>query len=228
MNFFAIFFLIFYYGSARNTSERFFLLSLFHSLFQPIFAWKEAMMIFSNFFEIFYFGSGRNPFERILLFSLFLGLSHSILAWNDAMLVFSNFLNFSAIFFNFLLRVGQEHIGTIFFIFSLSRPFPTYFAWKEAMTVFSNFFCYFFGIFFSGSGRNPLERILLFSLFLCLSHPILAWNEAMMVFSNFLNFFALFFEFSIMSQIGGTHRNDFFYFLPFSFFCNLSWLEKNP
>ena len=85
-------------------------------------------------------------------------------------------------------------------------------------------FCYFFGIFFSGSGRNPSEWFF-FSLFLGHSHPILAWKEATMVFSNFLNFFAIFLEFSIVGRVG-THQNDFFNFLSFSAFPNLFWLEK--
>ena len=37
---------------------------------------------------------------------------------------------FFQFFWNFLLRVQQERNGTIIFIFSLSRPFPTYFGLK--------------------------------------------------------------------------------------------------
>ena len=122
----------------------------------------------------------RSRSQRFLLFSLFLGLSPTLFWLEMKQWVFSNFLNFSAIFFNFLLRVGQEHIGTIFF---------------------------------------------LFSLFHSLSQPIFAWKGAMMVFSNFLNFFAIFLEFSFSGRVE-THRNEFRYFLSFSAFPVLFWLEK--
>ena len=89
--------------------------------------------------------------------------------------------------------------------------------------------CCFFEIFYSGSGRNPLERLFLFSLFLDISHPILAWKEAMIVFSNFLNFFVIFLEFFITSRVG-AHQSDFIFlfifFLSFSTFPNLFWLGK--
>ena len=52
LNFFAIFFGIFYYESGRNTSERFFF-SLFLNLYWPVLAWKETMMVFSNFLNFF-------------------------------------------------------------------------------------------------------------------------------------------------------------------------------
>ena len=48
-----------------------------------------------------------------------------------------------------------------------------------------------------------------------------------MVFLNFLNFFAIFLEFSITDWVG-TGRNDNFYFLSFSAFPDLFWLEKKP
>ena len=43
-------------------------------------------------------------------------------------------------------------------------------------------------------------------------------------FFNFLKFFAIFLEFSITRWVG-TKRNDIFYFLYFSTFFNLFWLE---
>ena len=103
-------------------------------------------------------------------------------------------------------------------------------AWNEAVIIFFNFFefcCYFFGIFYYASGRNGTEWQFLFSLFLSLFQPILAWNEAIMIFFNFLNFVAIFLEFSIMRRVG-TERNDIFYFLSFSAFSNLYWLELKP
>ena len=72
---------------------------------------------------------------------------------------------------------------------------------------------------------NTSERFFLFSIFLSLSQPTFAWKEAMMVFSNFLSVFAIFHEFSITGPLG-THRNNFFFFLTFSGFRNLFWLEK--
>ena len=47
-------------------------------------------------------------------------------------MVFFNFLNFFAILLEFSItrRVGTERNGPIIFIFSLSRPFPTYFGLK--------------------------------------------------------------------------------------------------
>ena len=51
--FFCFFFGILYFGSGRNTSERyFFLFSLFLGISEPILDWKEAMMVFYNFLNI--------------------------------------------------------------------------------------------------------------------------------------------------------------------------------
>ena len=62
------------------------------------------------------------------------------------------------------------------------------------------------------------------SLFLIFFQPILAWNEFLVVFFNFLNFFVIFLEFSI-THWAGTKGNNNFYFLSFSAFSNLFWLE---
>ena len=48
-----------------------------------------------------------------------------------------------------------------------------------------------------------------------------------MIFFNVLNFVAIFLEFSITRRVG-TKRNDNFYFLSFSAFPYLFWLEMNP
>ena len=81
-------------------------------------------------------------------------------------------------FWNFLLRIGMERNRTIISIFSISRPFPTYFGlkWK---------------------------------------HNGIVW---------YFDFFAPFMEFSITGRIW-TKRNDNFYFISFSAFSNLFWLE---
>ena len=70
-----------------------------------------------------------------------------------------------------------------------------------------------------------IETIILFSLFLNLSLPVLAWKEAIMVFLSFLNFFAIFFQFYTKGRVGND-RNDNFYFDSFSTIPNLFWLEK--
>ena len=82
-----------------------------------------------------------------------------------------------------------------FFIFSLSRPFPTYLAGEVAKMVvfgFFNFFCYFLEFSITswvGTHRNEF----FFSLFVGLPQQILAWKEATMVFFNFFEFFCYFF-----------------------------------
>ena len=114
-----------------------------------------------------------------------------------AKVVVFNFLNCFSIFWNFLLRVGKELIGTIFFffcfLFSLFLGLPQHIlAWKEATMVFFNFFeffCDFFWIFYCGLGRYSLERLYLFFLFLSVSQLIFAWKEAVMLF--FFNFLLL-------------------------------------
>ena len=125
----------------------------------------------------------------------------------------------------------------IFCILSLSRPFPINFGLKrsyDGVLLFFEFFCNFFGILYSGSGRNPSERFfffkILFSLFLGLSQPILAWKEAIMLFFNFLNLF--FYFFGIFYSGSGRNTMEwffifyFFYFLSFSVLTIPFWLEK--
>ena len=130
-------------------------------------------------------------------------------------------------FWKFLLCVGQGRNETIFFIFSLSQPFPTYFGLKWSHKGVFKFFCYFFGIFYYASGRDETKRYFLFSLFLSLFQPILVSVEAIKVFYNFLNFFAIFLEFSITPRVR-TKRNDIFYLLFFSAFPNLYWFQMKP
>ena len=127
---------------------------------------------------------------------LYLSLFQPVFPWNATTIVFFNFWIFLLFFWNFLLRIKLERNGTIIFIFSLSRPFPTYFGLKwshNGIFWFFNFFFSFFGIFYYPSSWNGTERQFLFSLFLGLFKPILAWREAITGFFNFLNFFAIFF-----------------------------------
>ena len=114
----------------------------------------------------------------------------------------------------------ETHRNDFFFIFSLSRPFPTYFGLErsyDSVFWFFEFYCYFFGIFYYESGRSTSERFF-FSLNLSLSQPILARKEAMIVFSNFLNFFAIFFEIFYF----GSGRNPSERLFLFSLFFDLS------
>ena len=95
LNFFANFFWIFYYGSGRNSLERFSfflsysafpnLCSLFLGLPLHILPWKEAIIVFSiflNFFTIFLefsitnrVGNPRNDFFLFFYFFYFLSFS---------------------------------------------------------------------------------------------------------------------------------------------------------
>ena len=117
----------------------------------------------------------------------------------------------------------------IFFVISLSRPFPTYLGLEGIHNVFFffffnflNFFSYFFGVLYLGSGRNSSKRF--FFYFLSFSAiPILFWLEKKLWWCFLIFWFFL--EFSIMGCVG-THQNDFFYFLSFSAFPNLFWLEN--
>ena len=123
-----------------------------------------AVLNFLNFFTIFLefsimcrAGTKRNDNSFFLsysafpnLCSLFLGLPQHILPRKEAILVFYIFLNFFTIFLEFSItsRVGTPRNDFLcFFIFSLSRPFPTYFGLKSCQNVgfkFFEFFCYFF------------------------------------------------------------------------------------
>ena len=123
----------------RTERKENFYFFLFFGLFQPIFAWNEAITVsfnLLNFFAIFFefsltrrVGMKRNDDFYFLSLSLF----QPILAWNAAEIVF--FIIFWKIllfFWNFLVRVGMERNRTIIFVFSLSRPFPPYFGFKRS------------------------------------------------------------------------------------------------
>ena len=164
---------------------------------------------------------------RIFIFSI----SHHFptyfgLKWthNGIFFIFEFFCYFVGIFNYATGRNGTEWE----FLFSLFPIiFQPIFAWNEAIMVFFSFSNFFYGIFYFASGRNKTERYFLYSLFPGIFHPILAWYEAIVVIFNFFNFFAILLEFSIMRP-AGTERNENFYFLSFSSFSNLFWLERNP
>ena len=92
------------------------------------------------------------------------------------------------------------------------------------MVFFFHFFAIFFWNFLLRVGWEETERQFLFSLLLGLFQLILALNEATMVF---FDFFAIFMKFSTTRRVG-TKRNDNFYFLSFSAFPNLFFLEMMP
>ena len=77
-NFLNFFFLIFYYVSGRNGTERKFLFYLIHILFHPIFARNFVILVFflyveffGYFLEILYYALGRNVTKRKFLFLSF-------------------------------------------------------------------------------------------------------------------------------------------------------------
>ena len=133
--FFFSFFGIFYYLSGKNGKERKFLFCLFFGLFQPIFAWNEAITVSFNLlnsfpilFWIFSYASGRNGTKRNdNFYFLSLSLFQPILTWNDAIMVFFNFLNFFAIFLEFSVthRFGTERNDNFYFL--CSSTFSTLF-----------------------------------------------------------------------------------------------------
>ena len=127
------FFGIFIYGSGTNSSERFFLFSLFLGISQLILAGEVAKMVVFSFFNFFcYFlefsitsrvGTHMNDFYFFLFifFSLFLGLPLLILAWKEATMVFFNFFEYFCYFFLiFYYGPGRNLLERFFFIlFSL-------------------------------------------------------------------------------------------------------------
>ena len=130
-------------------------------------------MVFSNFFNFYaifleFSITGREETQRndclpLLSFVAFPKLFQLVKKLRWCFLIFFIFM---LCFQNFQLRVGKKHNGTIFYIFSLSQPFPTYFGLKRSYDgIFKifEFFCYYFGTFYYGSGRNTTERFFLFA-----------------------------------------------------------------
>ena len=122
-------------GTKRNDNFSFPYFSSFSDLF-----WLEMnhyrisfiFWIFYYCYGIFYYTSGRNETKRndnfyFLSFPAFSNLFWFIMKPHWYFFIFWIFLLF---FWNFLLHIGHERNGTIFFIFSLSQPLPTYFGLK--------------------------------------------------------------------------------------------------
>ena len=109
--FFLFFFGIFYYMFCGNETEQQFLFSLFVSLFQPILAWKGAIIGFFNVLKIFaiflefsftrWVGTKRNFY--FVYFSAFSNLFWLKMRPQWCYLIFWFFFFF---FWNFLLPVG--------------------------------------------------------------------------------------------------------------------------
>ena len=125
-------------------------------------------------------------------------------------------------------RVGTEQTDNFYF---LSFSFFSELFWLKIKPK-CNFFNFvnFSTIFleFSTTRRVGTERngTIIFNFFL--SQPPstcggLKWSHYG-IFHIFLNFFAIFLEFSIKRRVG-TEQNDKFYFLSFSAFSLLFWLE---
>ena len=86
----------------------------------------KSFEFFCYFLGIFYFGSGWDQ-SKLFFFSLSFSAFPNFF-WIEMKLwwCFLIFWIFSLFFWNFLLQVGSEPNGMIFFIFSLSQPLPTY------------------------------------------------------------------------------------------------------
>ena len=99
-------------------------------------------------------------------------------------------------FWNFLLQIGWELIGTITFIFSLSLPFPACLAWKEALIVFYIFLNFFSIVFeFSITGWIAIDRNDHFSFLFFSAFPNMFWlvekpQRCFIIFWIFLVFFS--------------------------------------
>ena len=133
---FSIFLLLFWnfqlcFGLERNGTVNFiFSLSRHFPIYFGL-KWCQNGIVefFCYFFGIFYYSSGRNGTERNdnFYFPSFPAFSNLFCLEKNPQWCFLTFWIFLLFFWNFLLRVVQERNETLIFIFSPSRPFPTYF-----------------------------------------------------------------------------------------------------
>ena len=103
-------------------------------------------------------GTKRNDNFYFFSFPAFSNLFWLIMKPHWYFLIFWIFLLF---FWNFLLHIGQKRNGTIFFIFSLSQPLPTYFGLKwgsNGIVLIFWIFLLFFFLEFSITHRVGTER----------------------------------------------------------------------
>ena len=114
---------LFRVGLERNGTIIFIFLIL--GIFQPIFAWNKAIMVYFNFLNFFAFvfefsitrrvGTKRNDDYYFLHFLFFI---KPILAWKEYITVFFIFLNFFVIFLEFSVtrRVGTKRNDNFYFL----------------------------------------------------------------------------------------------------------------
>ena len=174
--FFLLFFFEFSILSCVETHRNDFYYFLSFTAFPNLF-WLEKKLwwcilfeVFCYFFGIFYYGSGRNSSEQFFYFYFLSFLAFPILFWLEKKLCwcFLIFWIFLLFFWNFLFWVMLKPIGTIFIIFSLSRPFPSYFGVKwsyDGVFKFFEFFWYFCLILYCGMAKEHIATIFFFFIF---------------------------------------------------------------
>ena len=202
---------------------------------------------FSNFFCYFFFEFSiackvrrkrHNNFYFVLfstfsiLFSLILILFHPIFASKAATTVFYNFLIFFCYFFgiSIALRVRTKQNNNLYFLsFSaLSNLF-----WQEMTPYwfYDNFFTFFaISLEFSITCRVGTEWNGTITLIFSLSHTFPTYvglKQSHNGIFEFFEFFTIFLDFSITQWVG-TEQNNNFYFLSFTAFSYLFWLEMKP
>ena len=150
------------------------------------------------------------------------------MAWKEAITVFFSFLNFFAIFLEFSItyRVETKRNDNFYFLsfsvisnlFSLemNRYWNIWICWM--------FLLLFWNFQFSVGYERNVMIIFIFSL--SPPFPTYFWprRTPWQYFLIFWIFLLFFLEFSITRRVG-TERNGNFYFLSFSAFSNLFWLE---
>ena len=119
-------------------------------------------------------------------------------------------------FWKFLLRVGWERNGTAFFIFSISRPFPTYFVGTKRNDIF--YFLYistFSNLFWLGMKPQ-------WYFFILLNFVIFFWNFLLPVRSEgngkTIFIFSLSRHFPTYFVMKWSHNGIFLFFYFFTFF----------
>ena len=134
-------------------------------------------------------------------------------------------------FRNFLFHIGQERIGTIIFIFSLSQPLPAYFGMKWGSNSIFLILLKFFAISFlefSITHRVWTERNDNYYFFSFPAFSSLFWLKMkpqwyFWIFWIFLPFL----EFSITPRVRMERKHNF-HFHSLSVFSNLFLLEMKP
>ena len=170
MNFFAIFFGIFFRRLSLNGNRGKIFFFSFSAYLLPfwleIIPGRDFLIFWFFFFYFFQNFLARAEYERNLglnffFFYLFLGLSHPVLAKNNAGKWLFNFSNFFAIFFGiFFPRSTMNENRDKFFFFSISAyllPFWLKVIPERDFLIFFIFFTMFFGIFLLWLGTNRIQ-----------------------------------------------------------------------